>query len=241
MKFRNFLLFALIGLFLINIVIADQEICIDFDDPSPPEYLEVTISGDNIILEWPKAHDEPECSGIDYYNIFRNGMWIKQVDGDVLTYTDVNVPYGTYSYSVFAVDLVGHESNARANSITISAPIIDNGGSPGGRRSSSYVCYENWECTPWSECIDGVMVRTCTDLNKCGTTKDKPQISSTCSPDEEEEISLGEPSEESFFSKITGAAIGGITDFAKSGIGLIIAILIIAAGVVVLFITKKKK
>jgi hypothetical protein len=41
-------------------------------------------------------------------------------------------------------------------------------------------CTENWECTPWSswsECSENIQTRTrtCTDLNDCNTTLNKPQ------------------------------------------------------------------
>jgi PGF-pre-PGF domain-containing protein len=44
------------------------------------------------------------------------------------------------------------------------------------------VCTENWSCTEWGECINGVQTRTCTDINNCGTTKNKPATSQSCVP-----------------------------------------------------------
>ncbi|MEM5829570.1 MAG: S8 family serine peptidase [Candidatus Aenigmatarchaeota archaeon] len=41
-------------------------------------------------------------------------------------------------------------------------------------------CKENWSCTEWSECVNGTQIRICTDLNKCGTTKNKPIEKQTC-------------------------------------------------------------
>lgn len=41
-------------------------------------------------------------------------------------------------------------------------------------------CTENWDCTAWSECVNGVQTRTCTDLNDCGTTQNKPAESQSC-------------------------------------------------------------
>ena len=36
-------------------------------------------------------------------------------------------------------------------------------------------CIENWECTEWGPCLPtGLQYRNCTDLNHCGTTKNKP-------------------------------------------------------------------
>jgi len=41
-------------------------------------------------------------------------------------------------------------------------------------------CIENWQCTEWSQCSGGTQTRTCTDLNACGTTVNKPIESQSC-------------------------------------------------------------
>lgn len=45
---------------------------------------------------------------------------------------------------------------------------------------TSRKCEENWTCTEWSECINGTQTRTCTDLDDCGTTENKPAESQAC-------------------------------------------------------------
>jgi hypothetical protein len=47
------------------------------------------------------------------------------------------------------------------------------------------VCVENWQCTEWSECVNGTQTRTCTDLNNCGTTLNKPEEERSCVVEEE--------------------------------------------------------
>ena len=43
------------------------------------------------------------------------------------------------------------------------------------------ICTENWDCEDWSSCSEqGSQTRTCTDLNSCGTTKNKPSITQSC-------------------------------------------------------------
>ena len=50
-----------------------------------------------------------------------------------------------------------------------------------GRRIYLGVCHERWECAAWSECYpEGYQVRKCIDLNKCGTTKKKPEERKEC-------------------------------------------------------------
>ncbi|MCD4739680.1 carboxypeptidase-like regulatory domain-containing protein [archaeon] len=42
------------------------------------------------------------------------------------------------------------------------------------------VCVENWTCTEWAECLDGVQSRACIDDNSCNTTTGKPSESQGC-------------------------------------------------------------
>ena len=42
-------------------------------------------------------------------------------------------------------------------------------------------CIENWRCTHWSDCsMEGVQIRTCVDINECGTSAQKPNETRTC-------------------------------------------------------------
>jgi len=45
---------------------------------------------------------------------------------------------------------------------------------------AAIVCEESWSCTEWSECIDDMQTRTCTDSSNCGTTVNKPTESQAC-------------------------------------------------------------
>ena len=42
-------------------------------------------------------------------------------------------------------------------------------------------CTEDWECTKWSPCNNGVQVRSCDDNNECGTKKKIPTNQQKCS------------------------------------------------------------
>ncbi len=45
----------------------------------------------------------------------------------------------------------------------------------------TYLCHEKWECTPWSECMpDGYETRRCVDVNRCGTTRQRPPERREC-------------------------------------------------------------
>ncbi|RLI90268.1 MAG: hypothetical protein DRO65_03035 [Candidatus Altiarchaeales archaeon] len=48
------------------------------------------------------------------------------------------------------------------------------------QKEEKTICQENWSCTEWSECIEGIQSRKCIDLNNCGTTIHKPPTVRKC-------------------------------------------------------------
>ena len=43
-----------------------------------------------------------------------------------------------------------------------------------------FSCEPNWECSGWSECLDGIMMRKCKDTNNCGFSYNKPSEITGC-------------------------------------------------------------
>ena len=109
------LLLLITVLFIIPFAYADDwPICIDKIDPEAPGGLSIT---GNVDLSWDAAIDEPECSGIDHYKVYRD---------DVVTYTTSSTSFsenplsdGTYTYRITAVDKGGNEGPGIVGSITI--------------------------------------------------------------------------------------------------------------------------
>ena len=205
-------------------------ICIDNVAPGAPGNLSVSGSVGSILVSWSAVVDEPACSGIDYYNVSRDGVWIGQTD-NLIFVDNVSLGEGSYSYTVYAVDLAGGNAGA---SVINDIKINHGGGSSGGGSSSSYVCEVNWSCGEWSECVGGEMRRICEDLNECGTPYLKPVDYQECG------VSFGgdnmtlesvveEPdvgSVDGFFSTITGAVIGGGTgSVVAAGVLLLLSVL----------------
>ena len=213
MKF-SFLLILVLCFSLVSSV----SVCIDRTDPSAPAGLGVSGDASSRVLVWDEVIDEPSCSGIDYYNVSRDGSWIGRVDGDVLSFVDnESLSRGGYGYTVYAVDLVGHNSGpAIKNVIKIGGG--SGGGVSGGSSSSSYVCVEDWECGAWTECVGNEQGRLCNDLNECGTVDDEPETYQECGLMSEADIILESSDEEAdvvggiegFFSTITGAVVGSL-------------------------------
>ncbi len=222
MKTKIFLI--LITFLLINFVVAQGEFCVDFDPPSAPLNLEVSGEVGNILLTWDAATDIPACSGIDYYTVKRNGNLLEIISADTLSFTDTaNLEAGSYSYTVYATDKVGHNTGKSIkNDVVLSKPTRR---VTGGGRASSYVCYEEWQCGSWSECIDEKQTRTCVDIAECGTSNSKPATSRVCiSEGEEEETLITEEAPTGFFATITGAVVGAL----GTGGTVVVSVFIIA-------------
>jgi membrane protein implicated in regulation of membrane protease activity len=90
----------------------------DAQAPTVPTNVTAVVSGNNTVtLNWTDSTDNV---GVVAYGIYRNGQPLFDVqnpDGSApapTTFTDANVPPGTYTYSVDAVDDIGNRSAAQA-------------------------------------------------------------------------------------------------------------------------------
>ncbi len=236
---RTKLLLLLITFILINFVLA-QSFCVDFDPPSAPSNLILIVSGNDIQLSWTPATDEPACSGISHYDIYRNSVFLTSVNGT--NYLDTGLSYGIYTYTIYPWDLAGHEGTGISNSITISASGEngDNGnGNGGGGGGSSDISY--WECGKWSECINKTQERVCEDIfgtkpNRTETRGCFPSFTPFEQGNETENIT-GMTQTTNF---LTGA-VTGIGNFAKSGAGaLTLSVLVLTGAAVVTVLLRKK-
>jgi hypothetical protein len=174
-------------------------IIIDKTAPSWPSRAKLTVTyspydrDGNITLSWPEASD---ASGIDHYNIYvynSTGDLILANSTNETSYEIYNLENGVYTFNVTAVDRaqpIGNENSGLSG-----ATIVDNGCSvditcrpptspsapTGGGGFVLPTCTENWTCTDWSACSpEGKQTRTCTDLNRCGTTRNKPAEIQNC-------------------------------------------------------------
>jgi hypothetical protein len=90
----------------------------DIIAPSTPTGLTVNTNGnsDQLKLTWNSSSDNTGGSGLKKYNIYRNGLVVKQVNVPNTTITDTNLsPDTTYSYTVSALDIVGNQSAQTAS------------------------------------------------------------------------------------------------------------------------------
>jgi hypothetical protein len=106
------------------------------------------------------------------------------------------------------------------------------GGGGGGSRTIPADCYENWQCTDWSDCTVGVQTRQCNDISECDTEVNKPLLSQSC------EVDSTAKNNANGFLGITGGVINNLTR-SGTGIASLLTFLIVLAGTIL--IVKKRK
>lgn len=238
---KNKFSLLIFGILFVSFV-SSVTICIDKTIPSAPSSLSITSSGNDVILNWGPATDEPACSGISYYEIKRNGNSIGNTTS--LTFTDYEISEGSYNYTVSAFDKVGHNQGS-SRKIEIKVESESNSGGSGssgggkikvvgGETENSYVCEENWKCSEWSECENGTQTRSCVDVNSCGTYLHRPALEQECGKSKSEQ--------KSSTNFLTGA-VTGIADFVKSPTGIVSVLItgiVLTGGLVFLNLRKRK-
>jgi len=106
----------------------------------------------------------------------------------------------SYYYFITTID-DGNNENLTLNSnyygitVTIAPPSTGGGGGGGGgghtlveaekTPATNPNCKEEWSCSEWYNCANGVQGRSCVDINKCGTEDNKPEMSRPCGACEE--------------------------------------------------------
>ena len=99
---------------------------------------------------------------------------------------------GIYNYTCNSSSSQNYTSASESDELVVE----ESSGGRGGRATviepppveDTVECEESWNCSEWSECVDGVQSRDCTDANGCGTMKNKPKEARKCA----EESELGE-------------------------------------------------
>jgi hypothetical protein len=59
------------------------------------------------------------------------------------------------------------------------------GAGSGGGGSGDDTCSEDWVCGSWSECSNGAMKRTCSEVSGCGTSNNKPVTTKACTAEKQ--------------------------------------------------------
>ncbi|MCH8328967.1 MAG: hypothetical protein IIB81_01080, partial [Nanoarchaeota archaeon] len=83
--------------------------------------------------------------------------------------------------------IINKETISEETETSTYTPAISPSGGGSGGSSATITCTEQWQCTSWSNCINNTQTRTCSDINNCGTTTNKPTETQQCSTTETEE------------------------------------------------------
>jgi hypothetical protein len=143
--------------------------CDSFADIEDSECFECT-PGDN--RSCPKQ--EGVCSG-SYEICDSDGRWS---GCSIANYSAWNANYETTETLCDGLD---NDCDGSVDEECGSGDGSNGGGSGGGGSGWGGICKEVWKCGSWSECKDnGQKTRVCTDINNCGTTRDKPKEIEAC-------------------------------------------------------------
>jgi parallel beta-helix repeat protein len=139
----------------------------DSGPPTAPANLHTTsVTESGVALAWDPADDDV---GVTSYRIYRNGNPIDSVDGSPTTYTDTNVSIATsYTYTVRALDAVGHES-AASNAVDVIVGDTTKPSTPTGLAATP-VSAQNKIDLSWSASTDNVGVAGYNIYRNGGTT-----------------------------------------------------------------------
>ncbi|MBU1977185.1 MAG: hypothetical protein KKA62_04520, partial [Nanoarchaeota archaeon] len=162
---------------------------------SPANGYSLTTSDPTNITFICNATDDNQLQNISLYLTNSNNLnfTLNQTTNISGTANQTNwtltLALGTYTWNCLAYDNASQSAWGTNYSLTLSAPAPTppggggGGGGGGGPLPPPEECTENWECTSWlpEECPPSeIQTRTCTDLNRCPTTNNKPSETRSC-------------------------------------------------------------
>ncbi len=97
----------------------------------------------------------------------------------------ISLSPGSHTLLVGVNDSAGNANTASRNFNITSPPPPPKSSGGGGWypiavNLTEVRCQENWSCSNWSECVNGMSIRECVDVNECGTNENRPSESIGC-------------------------------------------------------------
>lgn len=206
-----------------------------------------------------------ETVSMTYANFSGQIITFNSGDNKTFNYTATGLSNGNYLLIINATDKYNFAQYNHTYVVSIPAATSSGGGGGG-----SYYCKESWSCTEWGPCLStNVNLRTCTDSNKCGTDKNKPETQQTCvyeipfgtfgsnsnliqEQEEEtnektsettEEENSEETGDEKGLEGVTGGVTAGFFDSTtgKVSLGLVVLLVLGASGIIIRNKIRNKK
>lgn len=219
---KNLVLFCLISVFAISFAFAAQT----GSDIGSIDVSEGSSGNTNIYVG--PGMDNP------YGNVTYCGDGIRnineQCDGsDLAGSTCTSVLGAGYTGSLACFSQCNFNTASCTAPVAEVAPTGGNGGGGGSGGGSAGSCAENWVCSEWNTCTNGVQSRTCTDSKKCGTVKIKPVLKRDCTVEGADgEAGVGADNDDNnngFSSLFTGAFLGSTAG--KWSLGVLIFLILV--------------
>lgn len=102
--------------------------------------------------------------------------------------------------------------------------------------STTQACTENWICSDWSACSDGIQTRSCQDSNNCGTDVSKPLESQPCST-----VSPSQPGQPGQTSRPSYDFISAFATASPTALGAVVVAIIVVLYIIWRIYKKKSK
>ncbi len=180
------------GTYWINISVTDGE----FWDYEVISFSVVFVNHPPNITSWYPENDTIEINEGEsqYFNItkfdldgtipstqwYLNGNELKGETADEYVYYASYSSSGTHNITVVISD--GEFTDSHEWTLIVrDVPQPSGAAAPPSAGEVPPPCVENWRCSEWSVCpVYGIQTRECWDLNECGTTFNKPEVTRPC-------------------------------------------------------------
>lgn len=206
--------------------------------------------GSDMVLNFSVRLTEANCSN----GIKEDGEECDGSDLGGLTCASYGFDYGTLSCSQECTVLINDCRNNRGgggdSSTSYNNPSGSNTGSTPPPATTEYekepttevtedTCTEEWKCSVWGVCKDGIQKRNCVDVNNCGTEDYRPFETEPCPILKEETNEAGAEAGEEPAGILTGFALAEtLQNPGNLAVGIILIVLLL--GIYVAFSRNKR-
>lgn len=183
----TFLVFLLLASIILLIVLSDSDVNVSQDDwvsgksfdlVRKPVKLE--FSGEEIVITPDKTFENYTKIRVNSKSYSLNVSEEKEIDSDNDGSVDLLIRLEEIKARIprlYVKEIISNESGE----VVIENTVVVNNSV---QNQTEVVCVENWSCSNWGECSDSEEVRTCQDLNKCGTIENRPSLARVCEVEE---------------------------------------------------------
>jgi len=89
---------------------------------APPDEISTSVFANRVDIQWPGASENASCRGVAFYEVYRNGAYVENVQTYDPVFSDSTVAASThYPSTIYAFD---YDFNSTGDSISVVTPPI---------------------------------------------------------------------------------------------------------------------